>query len=118
MARTGFHGDIATDSHQVMIALLRGWLMQPELLMTVRRTGFETTYRDDTIEVYCYEADAPGSSDSFYLLEGIVEAEPARAAERLAVLAGACKVAGLDCSIDYTEADAAGAAIGVESTIE
>ncbi|MFE7584901.1 hypothetical protein ACFU5Y_25445 [Streptomyces gardneri] len=118
MARTTFHGDIATDSHEVVIALLRDWLVRPELSMAARRTGFEATYRDDTIGVYCYEAGAPGSGDSFYLLEGIVEAEPARAAERLAVLADACMVAGLDCSIDYAEADASGAAIGVESTVE
>ncbi|MGW6724403.1 hypothetical protein ACWF9G_00735 [Nocardia sp. NPDC055029] len=118
MARTTFHGDIETDSHEAMIALLRDWLVRPELTMAVRRTGYETTYRDDTIEVYCHEAGAPGSGDTFYLLEGIVEAEPARAAERLAVLAGACRGAGLDCSIEYAEADATGAAIGVESTIE
>ncbi|MGW6915588.1 hypothetical protein ACWGB8_17475 [Kitasatospora sp. NPDC054939] len=118
MARTTFHADVATDSQEAVIALLRDWLVRPELSMAVRRTGYETTYRDDTIEVYSYEAGAPGSGDSFYLLEGIVEAEPARAAERLAVLAGACTVAGLDCSVDYAEADAAGAAIGVESTVE
>ncbi|MFE7717980.1 hypothetical protein ACFU44_02940 [Nocardia rhizosphaerihabitans] len=117
MARTSFHGDIETASHETMLGLVRDWLAQPELAMTLRRTGYETTYRDDTIELYCHEAGTPGAGDSFYLLEGIVEAEPARAAERLAVLAAAARAAGLDCSIDYAEADADGAAIGAESTI-
>ncbi|MYR41037.1 hypothetical protein [Streptomyces sp. SID5910] len=43
MARTIFHASIATDSHEVTTALLRGWLVRPELSMAVRRTGFETT---------------------------------------------------------------------------
>ncbi|MFE6923265.1 hypothetical protein ACFVAV_19710 [Nocardia sp. NPDC057663] len=118
MARTTFHGDIESAGHEVVIALVRDWLAQPQLSMTLRRTGYETTYRDDTIEVYCHEATVPGTGDSFYLLEGVVEAEPATAAQRLAVLAGACRAAGIDCSIDYAEADAEGSAIGAESTIE
>ncbi|MFF2778918.1 hypothetical protein ACFVU3_28985 [Streptomyces sp. NPDC058052] len=123
MARTTFHGDIATDSHEVVIALLRDGLVRPELSMAVRRKGFEATCRDDTIGVYCYEAGAPDSGDSFSgdsfsLLEEVVEAEPARAAERPTALADACLVAGLGCSIDDAEVDASGAAIGVESTVE
>ncbi|MFG2332883.1 hypothetical protein ACGFMM_25120 [Streptomyces sp. NPDC048604] len=117
MARTTFHCDIETDSHEAMLAILRDWLVRPSLAMAVGRTGYETTHRDDTIAVYCYEAGAPGSGDSFYLLEGVVEAEPVRAAERLAALAGAARTAGLGCSIEYAEADADGAAIGAESSI-
>ncbi|WP_278264897.1 hypothetical protein [Nocardia sp. AG03] len=116
MARTTFTGDLESPSHELVLDLVRAWLGRPELTMTLRRTGYETTFADDTIEVYCYEAN--GGGDSFFLIEGVVEADPAAAAQRLAGLATACRAAGLACSIDYAEADADGAAIGPESSIE
>ncbi|KZM69171.1 hypothetical protein IU500_26270 [Nocardia terpenica] len=118
MQRTEFRGDIATGDHENAQAILRTWLSADELTMKSHRSRWEVSYRDDTLELYCYQAKPPaGTAYSFFVLEGDLHGPTADAAARLETLGRLCRERGLPFEIDYVEVDADGEPLGEELTI-
>ncbi|MGX1811050.1 hypothetical protein ACWIGI_35470 [Nocardia sp. NPDC055321] len=100
-----------------MAAVITRWLGTTAVKAKDRMFGFELTYEDDSIYVYCHEAQGGREYRSYYLVEGVIETSDANPVERLTGLVRIAVADGLDCSVDYTPVDAEGEPIGDESTI-
>ncbi|MFG1794422.1 hypothetical protein [Nocardia sp. NPDC049149] len=114
MQKVSFQGSINRGNATAVQTALSSWL-DSDLTMKVHYAGFETTFEDDTISIYCYQAYA--DNDVLFLLEGSMQSELPTAAAKLESLAQICRESQLDCTVDYSEVDEDDDPISDEFTI-
>lgn len=118
MTRTAFYGRFEHCASERISNILTGWLGTSDVNAKDRLFGFELVYEDSSIYLYCYEVRWPdGGSESFYLLEGVIEQAGVDAVERLTDLVRLAAAKSVECVIDYTPVDSDDTPVGEEQTI-
>lgn len=117
MNRISFHGDIKSDSSNLVLTTFKEWLHTDSIDAKDRMFGFELTYDDDITYVYCHEATMPPGSDRLFLVEGSINSIESDPVRKLKGLVRLCTSKGIECALDYTPVDSEGEPVGEEVTL-
>jgi hypothetical protein len=115
MDSVAIHATIYGAAHAPVVVLLAAWVGSGALDVKIRLGGVEIVYESERVSFYAQSAATEPEARPYFLVEGKIVAEYARAKRMLESLLEDARARGLECVLEYVQLDERGDEVGEPS---